>query len=182
MSILTKSSLVLRDLDILKKINKNAIIPDDLKPQLRGGAIISFSFSTPDDDIAKIFEPNAPSPKERLETMQKFKKEGFKVGIKYMPVLPFLADSEKKIEKMIVLAKNYGADYILTAGLTLFGEGENDCKTVYYNTLQEHFPELLEPTRKLFGKMFYPNPKYQRELTERANRLCKKYEIKNKII
>ncbi|WP_414470546.1 SPL family radical SAM protein [Methanobacterium sp. ACI-7] len=181
-SILTKSSLVLRDMDILKKINENAIIPDDLKPQLRGGAIISFSFSTPDDDIAKIFEPNAPSPKERLETMQKFRKEGFKVGINYMPVLPFLADSEKKIEKMIVLAKNYGADYILTAGLTLFGEGKNDCKTVYYNTLQEHFPDLLEPTKRLFGKMFYPNPKYQRELTERANRLCKKYEIKNKII
>ena len=72
-SILTRSTLVLRDMDILKKINENAILPPDLKPKLRGGTIISFSFSTPDEKLAKIFEPNAPSPKERLETMKKFK-------------------------------------------------------------------------------------------------------------
>lgn len=180
-SILTRSTLVLRDMDILKKINEESILPPDLKPRLRKGAIISFSFSTPDEKLARIFEPNAPSPKERLETMKKFKDEGFRTGICFMPVLPFLADSEKQIEKMVVLAKNYGADSILTAGLTLFGDGPNDCKTVYYKTIEKHFPEVLEKTKKLFGDKFYPNPKYQRELAEKANRLCKKYEIKNRI-
>ena len=180
--ILTRSTLVLRDMDILKKINENAILPPDLKPKLRGGTIISFSFSTPDEKLSKIFEPNAPTPKERLETMKKFKDEGFRTGVCFMPVLPFLSDSEKQIEKMIVLAKNYGADSILTAGLTLFGDEPTDCKTVYYNTLQKHFPELLEKTKKLFGNNFYPYPKYQRKLTLRANELCKKYEIKNRII
>lgn len=181
-SILTRSTLVIRDMDILKKINENAILPPDLKPKLRGGALISFSFSTPDEKLAKIFEPNAPSPKERLETMKKFKDEGFRTGVCFMPVLPFLSDSEKQIEKMVVLSKNYGADSILTAGLTLFGDGPNDCKTVYYKTLEKHFPEFLEKTKKLFGQNFYPNPKYQRKLTERANAICKKYEIKNRIV
>ncbi|MGF7117796.1 SPL family radical SAM protein [Methanobacterium oryzae] len=181
-SILTRSTLVLRDMDILKKINENAILPPDLKFKLRGGAIISFSFSTPDEKLAKIFEPNAPKPKERLETMKKFKDHGFRTGVCFMPVLPFLSDSEKQIEKMIVLAKNYGSDSILTAGLTLFGDKPTDCKTVYYKTLEKHFPELLEKTKKLFGQNFYPNPKYQRKLTERANAICKKYEIKNRIV
>ncbi len=181
-SILTRSKLVLRDMDVLKKINENAILPPDLKTRLRDGAIISFSFSTPDEKLAKIFEPNAPTPKERLETMKKFKDEGFRTGVCFMPVLPFLSDSQKQMEKMVVLAKNYGADSILTAGLTLFGEGPTDCKTVYYKTLETHFPELLEKTKKLFGNNFYPHQKYQKELALRTNKLCKKYEIKNRII
>lgn len=181
-SILTRSTLVLRDMDILKKINENAILPADLKSRLKGGAIVSFSFSTPDEKLAKLFEPNAPSPKERLETLKKFKDEGFRTGVCFMPVLPFLSDTPKQIEKMVVLAKNYGADSILTGGLTLFGDEPNDCKPVYYNTLRKHFPELLEKTKLLFGNNFYPNQKYQKELTERANEICKKYEIKNRII
>lgn len=181
-SILTRSTLVLRDMDILKKINENAILPDDLKPKLKGGAMISFSFSTPDEKLSKIFEPNAPTPKERLETMKKFKDEGFKVGVFFMPVLPFLSDSEKQIEKMVVLSKNYGADYIITAGLTLFGDEPSDCGPVYYKTLEKHFPELVEKTKKIFGNNFYPSQKYQRKIKERADRICKKYEIKNRIV
>jgi DNA repair photolyase len=181
-SILTKSTLVLRDMDILKKINENAILPADLKPKLKGGAVVSFSFSTPDEKLAKILEPNAPTPKERLETMKKFKDEGFKVGVCYMPVLPFLSDSDKQIEKMVVLAKNYGADSILTAGLTLFGDEPKDCKTAYYKVIERNFPEILEKTKRLFGNKFYPTSKYQKDLAERANKICKKYEIKNRII
>jgi DNA repair photolyase len=181
-SILTRSKLVLRDMDILKEINENAILPSDLKPKLRGGAIISFSFSTPDEKLARIFEPNAPLPKERLETMKKFKDEGFKTGIWFMPVLPYLSDSEKQIEKMVVLAKNYGADSILSGGLTLFGDGPTDCKTVYYKTIETHFPELLDKTKMLFGKKFYPNLKYQKILAERTEKICNKYRIKNTIL
>ena len=181
-SILTKSTLVLRDMDILKKINENAILPADLKPKLKGGAVVSFSFSTPDEKLAKILEPNAPTPKERLETMKKFKDEGFKVGVCYMPVLPFLSDSDKQIEKMVVLAKNYGADSILTAGLTLFGDEPKDCKTAYYKVIERNFPEILEKTKRLFGNKFYPTSKYQKDLAERADKICKKYEIKNRII
>ena len=181
-SILTKSTLVLRDMDILKKIKENAILPADLKPKLKGGAVISFSFSTPDEKLAKILEPNAPTPKERLETMKKFKDEGFKVGVCYMPVLPFLSDSDKQIEKMVVLAKNYGADSILTAGLTLFGDEPKDSKTAYYKVIETKFPEILEKTKRLFGNKFYPTSKYQKDLAERADKICKKYEIKNRII
>jgi DNA repair photolyase len=54
--VLTKSKLVLRDLDLLKEIDKNATLPSDLKSKLEHGAIISFSISTLDEKLAKILE------------------------------------------------------------------------------------------------------------------------------
>ena len=98
----------MRDLDLLKEIDKNAILPDDLKPKLKHGVIISFSISTLDEKLAKILEPGAPRPIERLETMKRCKEEGFFTGICFIPVLPFLSDSEEQVEETIKTVKEYG--------------------------------------------------------------------------
>ena len=79
--ILTKSTMITRDIDILEGINKVAILPSDLKDKIHVGLIISFSFSTLNKEIASIVEPGASSPTERLETMKKFSDAGFKTGI-----------------------------------------------------------------------------------------------------
>jgi len=86
----TKSSLILRDLDLLKEIDKEAILPQDLKDKLNHGALITFSFSTLDEEIAKIFEPGAPTPSKRLETLKKVKDEGFYAGIAFIPATFYL--------------------------------------------------------------------------------------------
>ncbi|OPX60869.1 MAG: Radical SAM superfamily protein [Methanobacterium sp. PtaB.Bin024] len=179
--LLTRSPLVLRDLDILKKIGKKAIIPSELEGKTDTGVVISFSFSTTDEDLARIFEPGAPSPQERLETMKKCKEKGFRVGAICMPLLPFLSDSEERLDEMIGKAKEYGADFLMASGLTLFGEGPQDCKTRYYKVLAEYFPELVPKTRAIFGNSFAPSRKYQQELHERIVRLCQKHQIRNKI-
>ena len=75
--ILTKSTLVKRDADIIGKINKQS------------KAIISFSFSSVDDKISAIFEPGVPSPSERLKTLAFFKKENIACGMFLLPVIPF---------------------------------------------------------------------------------------------
>lgn len=104
--VATKSKLVLRDLDLLKEIRWKAILPDDLKPKLKCGAIISFSISTLNEKLAKILEPGAPNPTERLETMQKCKENGFLTGVCFIPVLPFLSDSEENLEETIKTVKS----------------------------------------------------------------------------
>ncbi len=179
--IATKSSLVLRDLDILEKIDNTAILPDDLAQRLSRGVIISFSISTLDEKLAKIIEPGAPSPKERLETMLKCKQEGFLVGVNYIPVLPFLSDSEENLDEMIKTAKDYGADYVLIGSLTLFGNKANDCRTLYYRFLNEYFPELVPKYKNLFRNSFAPPKRYQAKLAEMSERLCKKHGIRNRI-
>jgi len=178
----TKSKLVLRDLDLLKEIDKNAILSEDLKPKLKHGTIISFSISTLDKELAKILEPGAPEPIDRLETMKKCKEEGFFTGICFIPVLPFLSDSEEQLEKTIKTAKEYGADFIFVGGLTLFGKGPADCKTFYYNFLEKYYPNLVPKYKSLYRIFFAPSKDYQKELEERSKRLYDKYGIKNRII
>jgi len=180
--ITTKSKLVLRDLDLLKEINRSAILPDDLKPQLKHGAIISFSVSTLDDKLAKILEPGAPTPKERLETMKKCKEKGFFTGVCYIPVLPFLSDSEEELDRTIKTVKDYGADFIFVGGLTLFGNSPGDSKTLYYKFLEKYYPELVPKYKSLYRIFFAPSKEYQRELEEKSKKFCEKYGIKSRIV
>ncbi len=180
--IITKSNLILRDLNILMKIDNNANLPVDLKTKLNHGVIVSFSFSTIDEKLAKIFEPKAPSPVERLETMLKLKEEGFLVGVNLMPILPFLSDSEENLDKIIKEIKYYGADFVMVGGLTLFGDKSTDCKVRYFEILEKYFPDVLEDSKNLFKNSFAPPRHYQMALSKRFERLCKKYCIKRSII
>jgi DNA repair photolyase len=180
--VLTKSKLVLRDLDLLQEIDKNAILPADLKPKLKRGAMITFSISTLDERVAKIIEPGAPSPAERLETMKKCKENGFLTGVCYAPTLPFISDTGEELDRMIKTAKDYGANYVFVGTLTLFGDGVTDCKTLYYKFLKKYYPELVPKYKGLYGIFFAPSKEYQKELEEKSRGLCEKYGIKNRII
>ena len=174
---LTKSTLILRDLDLLKEIDENAILPRDLS-QLKHGVLVTISLSTLDEKIAKIFEPNAPKPKERLETLQKVEEQGFYAGVAYIPVLPFISDSNEQIDEMIKIAKEFGADYVFVGTLTLYGIG----KEIYYKVLEKRFPELLPKYKKLFKIFNQPSKEYQLSLEKKANKFCEKYGIKHRIV
>ncbi len=177
LEVATKSTLVLRDLDILKEIDSKAILPDDLKNKLGHGVVISFSLSTLDEKLAKLLEPGAPSPKERLETARKCKNAGLFVGINYIPILPFLSNSDIQLEEMIKTAKNYGVDFVFVGALTLFGNGPADSKTLYYKFLEKNYPELVKKYKSLYRIFFAPPKDYQEQLEEKAKLYCKKYTI-----
>ena len=178
----TKSALVLRDLDILKKIDENAILPEDLHKKLQRGALITTSIATLDNKLAQMLEPGAASPSERLETIRECKKNGFLTGVNYIPVLPFLSDSEEDLDRMIGSAKEYGADFVFVGGLTLFGNGPSDCKTLYYQFLENHYPELIPKYKRLYRVFFYPHKEYIVKLTSTTLRLCTKHGIRNAIL
>jgi len=180
--VCTKSDLILRDIDILKKIDKSAKLPQDMDSSLGRGIIITFSFSTMDLELARIFEPSAPSPLKRLEVMNKLKKEGFLVGACLMPLLPFISDTPDQLETMISKVKNNGGDFILTGGMTLFGDKPTDCRVKYYSALEKHFPEVLQKTKLIFDKSDYPPFDYQSKISKLASDICAKYNIRTSII
>ena len=180
--ISTKSALIARDLDLLKQIDETAILPDDLRSTLKRGTIISFSFSTLDEKLARQLESGAPLPQQRLEALQQCKEQGFLCGVNAIPLLPFISDTDEELEKIIAAAKHYGADYILVGGLTLFGNEERDSKQLVYKFLRNHYPHLLEKYGKMYGQVFYPSWQYQNDLKKRTEALCKKYSIRNSII
>lgn len=181
LNILTKSTLILRDSDLLKKINDSAIIPLELKSKLKHGVIIGFSFSTVNEKVASIFEFNAPSPWKRLETMEKLKDEGFMVGAVLMPILPFISDSPDQLDIMIKSVKEYGGDFVLAGGLTLYGERSSDCKRRYYQILENYFPEIISPTKALFKSRSYPSLKYQKKIYKMVSDIASKYRIRSRI-
>jgi len=179
--ISTKSKLIKKDLDLLKQIDTNAILPEDLKQNPGRGVIISFSFSTLDEELAKQIEPGAPSPQKRLETLKLFSDNGFLCGVNAMPLLPYISDTHGEIENIVVAAKQYGANYILIAGLTLFGNDERDSKQLVFRFLRNNYPDLLEKYEKMYGSIYYSSWQYQQELKKRSDALCEKYKIKNSI-
>jgi len=146
--ILTKSILVERDLDIITKINQ----------QKR--TIVSFSFSSKDDTISKIFEPGVPSPSERLGLIKKLKDTGLSCGMFLMPVIPFITDTPDKIEETLHTAKDAGIDFVIFGNMTLKIGRQKDhfCKI-----LQKHYPELIPKYNQLYGnndRWGAPIPKY----------------------
>src|SRR5258708_14067987 len=87
--IITKSDLVVRDFDLLKEIDKQAIFPRDLKTEFDHKVFITFSFSTLDDQLGKMFEPGATPPSLRHQMLRTAIHEGFHAGVSLMPLLPF---------------------------------------------------------------------------------------------
>ncbi|MCD4670001.1 MAG: radical SAM protein, partial [Actinomycetia bacterium] len=133
--ILTKSILVERDMDILKRINS------------QNKALVSFSFSSVDSDICSIFEPGVPGPDEKLEMIGKLKKAGISCGMFLMPVIPFITDSPEMIERSLKKAKEAGIDFVIFGTMTL-KEGRQ--KDYFIRVLKEHFPELTAKYESIY--------------------------------
>jgi DNA repair photolyase len=180
--ISTKATLILRDIELLKQIDKSAIIPTDLRERLSRGVIISTSLSTMNVEIANRLEPAAATPEERLKTLKQLSREGFLTGVNAIPILPFISDSESELEKMIVAAKQANADYILVGGLTLFGNQAADSKTLYFKFLNRYDASLIPRYEALYGKNFFPPKTYQRELKAKSEKLCTKHAIRTSIL
>lgn len=180
--ISTKCSLILRDLDLLKEIDKAAILPGDLKTSLNRGVILSTSISTMNQEISNILEPGALSPQERLDILQQLKGHGFLAGINAIPTLPFISDTEEELEKTILAAKQAGADYILFGGLTLFGSQPADSKTLYFQFLKRCYPSLIDKYQQMYGNNFFPHKYYLEELSKKTKKLCAKHQIRTSIL
>jgi len=125
--VLTKSTLIERDMDILKSINN------------KKRAVISFSFSSMDEKISALFEPGVPAPDKRLDTLLKFKKQGFACGMFLMPVIPFITDGPELIEQSVKSAAKTGLDFIIFGGMTLKPGRQKD---YFMNVLRASYPQL----------------------------------------
>lgn len=137
-SLLTKNKLVLKDLDLLKKINEN------------GGATVCMTiiFSRDNERLREIFEPRASTITERFKTLNILHENGISTGIWMLPILPWLSDTEDNLESMVREAAEAGVGFILPGGLTL---KPGRSKDEFMNCLEVHFPELVEKYARLYG-------------------------------
>ena len=180
--MITRSDLIIRDFDILHKINHDAILPPDLETKLTQKVIISFSFSTVEQSVASIFEPGATPIDKRPATVKTCLNEGFKTGISLMPLLPFISDTTEQLEKTFSLFSNMKVDYILPATLTLFGNERGDSKWLMYRAIEKHYPHLLPKYKNWFDHADGMPTRYYLAFNKKMKELCEKYGLKDRII
>jgi hypothetical protein len=166
--ILTKSTLVKRDIDILKKINE------------QNRVIISFSFSSADIKISSIFEPGVPSPSKRFETIRFFKKQGIACGMYLMPVIPFITDTPKQIENTIKKAKETGIDFIIFSGMTLKDGRQKD---YFMSVLKQNYPDFIVDYNNIYkdDKWGSPIGEYNTSIYQTFDNIAKRYKIPQRI-
>ena len=180
--IITKSNLIERDFDILHEIDKTAILPPDLQTSLNRGTIVSFSFSTLDDQVARIFEPGATPPTKRLETLDKTVNEQFHTGVSLMPLLPFISDTTEHLNLLFSTFKESKVNYVLPATITLFGNGVADSKTLVFNAIQKHYPELKSKYESYFQFGSQMPAFYQKAFSKKMKELSIEFNLSDKII
>lgn len=161
--VMTKSDLVLRDLDILEDIAEIS------------WCNVSFSMSTIDEKVANIFEPRASQPSKRLKALGRISKTKVLTGITYMPIIPYITDDDQSLEETIREAKSFGARYIIAGTMTMRDEQEKR----FYEMLNAHYPGLIVKYKALYKYGYSPLREYQIELYKKVNKLCKKYDILN---
>ena len=180
--VITRSNLITRDLDLLRSIGEQAILPPDLMPKLLSGVYATFSFSTLDDKIGKIFEPGATKPSDRIRAVESVSAGKIPTGISMMPLYPYLTDTDFQIRSMLRSFKSVGAQYVFPAGLTLFGNGPTDSKTLMFNAIRTHYPELIEKYKLLYSHGFRPSREYTKALDLRLRQLAEEVGIRIGIV
>lgn len=180
--IITKSDLVFRDIELIREISKKAILPLDLQWKLSTGAMVTFSFSTLDDQEAAIFEPGATRPSDRFGAFLKFKESQLKTGISLMPLLPYITDTPQRVEHFFQVFKKVEADYLFPASITLFGNSKADSKTLMFRAIEKHYPDLLPKYQALFGNRQNPPFQYMNNLKQLFREMHQKYELKDSLL
>ncbi len=179
--IITKSNLVLRDIDLLAAIGREAILPAELSGQLQQGVLVSFSFSTTDDGIARIFEPGATPPSARLKALYAIRQQGLPAGVSMMPMLPYITDNAAQLEDMYAAFKAAGAQYVLPATLGLWGNGSADSRTLVLRAVSRYYPQLLDKYNRFFSAADDMPAYYRQAFAAKTTALCNKYQLPNRI-
>jgi DNA repair photolyase len=162
--ILTKSTLVQRDVDIIRSINK------------KSRAIVSFSISSADDGISAVFEPGVPPPSERFETLQFFKNQGIPCGLFLLPVIPFITDTVEMIDASVRTAAKIGIDFIIFGGMTIKRGRQED---YFLQVLKNHYPEILSEYAMIYHGSKYGEaiPEYYKSISQVFDAAASKYKI-----
>jgi len=159
--VMTKSDLVLRDLDTLCQINAHF-------------AAVSFTITTADDALAAKLEPGAAPVSRRFRAMRVLADHGIHTGVSMMPILPFIEDNEENIRQIVTQAHDHGAAYIIP----WFGMSLRDRqRAYYYDRLDNLFPGLRQRYEHTFGGQYHCAVPDADRLARVCDELCEQYGI-----
>lgn len=158
LAIQTKSDLILRDLDLLRSINKKA------------KCVVQMTLTTADESLCKVVEPHVCTTKRRAQVLNIMRDEGIPTVCWMTPILPFINDTTENVQAILDYCKQSK-----TVGILAFGIGmtlRNGDREYYYRKLDQHFPGLKQRYIDTYGDAYeIPTPN-SRELMQLVEGEC----------
>ena len=146
-SILTKSSLVMRDLDLLKAASRKVEVS------------VNFSVPTLEEKAWRETEPHTPHPRKRLEAVAELNRAGIPSGILIAPLMPGINDEPRQVEEIVEIAEAAGATFISGISLHL----RPGVKEVFMDWLRTSRPDLVEQYERMYANRAYLRADDKRE-------------------
>jgi DNA repair photolyase len=160
-TIITKSPLVTRDLDLLTRI------------AARSRITVHVSLITVDRELARRLEPRAPTPEARLRAIARLRARGIEVGVNVMPVLPGITDAPEMIDALVRALAAANASYVGACALRL----RRTARDRYIPFIEAEFPALAASYRRAYAHGHQVNERYRIGLRERFAAVCAKHGV-----
>ena len=157
-TLITKSSRVLRDLDLLSAINKKT------------KCVVQMTLTTADEDLCKKIEPNVSTTAERVETLRRLHEAGIPTVVWLSPILPFINDTEENIRGVLEYCSGAGVKGIICFGMGLtLREGNRE---YFYAQLDRLFPGMKEQYIRRYGTQYVIDSPHSGELMKIFHSFC----------
>jgi DNA repair photolyase len=161
LGIVTKSTLIERDIDLLVEIGRANTVT------------VHLTITTPDAKLARKLEPRAPRPDLRFATVRRLREAGIRAGVLCCPLLPGITDSEKAIDGMARRAAAVGASFF--AGNPLFLKPCS--RPTYFQFVRKNFPKLVADYEARFGTADFAKPAYSRQMAKLVEKACRRHGL-----
>ena len=162
-AVQTKSDRILRDADLLEKINE------------RAKCVVQMTLTTWDDRLCRIVEPNVCGTKRRIEVLEEMERRGIPTVVWMTPLLPFINDTEENVTSILEECARVKVKGVVCFGMGLtLREGDRE---YYYAALDRHFPGLKEKYIRTYGNAYeVPSPNAEK-LTDLFRSFCRDHGI-----
>ena len=162
-SVITKSDLVLRDLELFECIHR------------RAKSVLQMTLTVADDRLSRILEPNVCTTTRRYEVLKAFQRQSIPTVVWMTPILPFLTDTEENLRAILDYCFDAGVKGIVSfgAGVTL----RDGSREYYYRALDRHFPGLRDEYRRRYGGAYEAASPNSEALLRIFHEECEKHGV-----
>src|SRR5215469_8091724 len=161
LGIVTKSTLIARDIDLLRVIGS------------RHKLTVHLTVTSMNTRLARLLEPRAPRPDLRIRTLKQLREAGIRAGVLCSPLMPGITDSRASISAVARAAAAAGAQFFAAGALFL-----KPCsQPTFFRFVREHFPEKATDYERRYGSSAWVSPEYRQRMADLVNSICREYKL-----
>lgn len=161
LGVVTKSTLITRDLDVLKEVAS------------RHNLTVHLTVTTMDTKLARILEPRAPRPDLRMRAVALLREAGLRTGVMCSPIMPGITDTRSSIAAVAQAAASAGANFLAAGALFL-----KPCSLpTFFRFVQQNFPDQLESYRRRYETGAFVSSSYRKRISELVDSIRREYKL-----